>query len=82
MQTKQDLIDESREAQQALELDVKAAKEANSGQESSHESAKQKLKDLLLESKEALEGVEAENAELKQRCAQQETKINDNERYQ
>lgn len=42
-----------------------AAKEAKSGQDSSHEVAKKKLDDLLEESKEALEVVERENSELK-----------------
>jgi len=45
-----------------------AAKEAKSGQDSSHEVAKKKLNDLLLESQEALQVVERENSELKQRC--------------
>jgi hypothetical protein len=37
---------------------MKAFKEANTDQETSHESARQKLNDLLVESKEALESVE------------------------
>ena len=40
IQQKEELIEEQRESQNALEQDVKAQQEAKTGQESSHEVAK------------------------------------------
>ena len=60
---------------------MEAAKQAKTGQESSHEAELKKMQDLLVESKNRIEAVESENRDLKHQCDQAEVKISKADAY-